>query len=339
VRIAGRYFDGTSSRDRAATLEAAPGGEVVVIDVEGARLCVPIDGLEVSPRLARTTRIVSLPGGATFQCADSDEIERLVGHRAAAGRLVDGLERRWRVALGAVVVMAMATVLLFGVGVPWLADRVARKVPVEVEQLMGRQAMSILQYMGLEESRLPQSRQAELHALFEQLLDDPPHGRRYRLVLARFGGMVNALAVPGGTVIMTDELIEVLEEDALIAAIMAHELGHLDHRHSLRAAVRSASVFLVISMSLGDLSGVSAVSVSVPAVLLERSYSRNFEREADAHAVRLLRQRGYPPQAFARALERLAEQFSDLSGPASYLSTHPTTRERIESARRAADDL
>jgi predicted Zn-dependent protease len=88
----------------------------------------------------------------------------------------------------------------------------------------------------------------------------------------------------------------------------------------------------------GDASG-SSLAVSVPAVLLGNGFSRGHEQEADAYAFDLLRRRGISPAAFARIMQRLAiaHPGGSAEGMASYLSTHPPTRARIEAAKRAGE--
>jgi Zn-dependent protease with chaperone function len=150
----------------------------------------------------------------------------------------------------------------------------------------------------------------------------------------------NALALPGGTVVVTDELVRMMDNDDQVMAVLAHEVGHVAHRHLTRQLLQSSIVAVAASMLLGDVSGISGLAATVPTYLLTASYSRDFEREADAFAVRLLQRTGRSPALYADALERMQKHAEAHEGRepaiAKYLSTHPDTDERIRAARDAA---
>jgi predicted Zn-dependent protease len=105
----------------------------------------------------------------------------------------------------------------------------------------------------------------------------------------------------------------------------------------MRQALQSSAVVVVAGFLFGDLSGTGSLSVSIPVILLESGFSRDHEREADAFAFDLLKRRGQSPESFATVMLRLSRHHGNTkSGPTSYLSTHPSSAERIEAARKAA---
>src|SRR5690606_40050887 len=99
-----------------------------------------------------------------------------------------------------------------------------------------------------------------------------------------------AFAMPGGTILLTDELVQLAEalqpqqpQQALtqILGVLAHEVGHVEHRHALRQFVQGTIVAAAVTWYLGD---VSSLLAAAPTALLNTRYTRNFEREADAYA-------------------------------------------------------
>jgi Zn-dependent protease with chaperone function len=110
--------------------------------------------------------------------------------------------------------------------------------------------------------------------------------------------------------------------------VLAHELGHLEQRHSLRQAISLAVIPVMMTVIAGDLIDASQVAASIPVVLLEQGYSRDHEREADKFARELLWQMGTDTQPVAALFAALSkgEEESDMD----ILSTHPGMRERIE---------
>jgi Zn-dependent protease with chaperone function len=149
----------------------------------------------------------------------------------------------------------------------------------------------------------------------------------------------NALALPSGVVVVTDGLVALAKDTDDVVAVLAHEVGHLEGRHSMRAIVQSALVSGLIMLVVGD---VSALAAAAPAALLNARYSRDLEREADAYASDALRAIGVRPTRLADMLERMEAEHSKAGreGPTdafSYLSTHPTTEERLTALRRGSE--
>jgi predicted Zn-dependent protease len=158
--------------------------------------------------------------------------------------------------------------------------------------------------------------------------------------------IVNAFALPGGYVYVTRGLMTLANNEAELAAVIAHEIGHVTARHSAERYSRSILTGLganVLAATI-DVSGASQ-ALGVGANLYLSSYSRSQEHEADDLGVRYLARAGYNPDAmsdFLRSLEasselearRLGVQSSAID---SYFSTHPVTAERVQRAAQAAN--
>jgi Zn-dependent protease with chaperone function len=134
----------------------------------------------------------------------------------------------------------------------------------------------------------------------------------------------NAFALPSGDVIVTDELVELAEDDDELVAVLAHELGHVVHRHGLRHALQNSTLALLLLTLSADGTAISSLAVGLPTLLVEARYSRDFEREADRYALSYLSAQGIDPAHFARMLSRIPGG----SGGLTFLSTHPSTDER-----------
>lgn len=157
----------------------------------------------------------------------------------------------------------------------------------------------------------------------------------------RKGGFIgpNAFALPDGTIVLTDELVELAGDDNdLVLGVLAHEIGHVDHDHSLRQLYRAAGVTALIMLIGGDIgSGTEDILVQGSA-LLALSYSRDAERDADRYSVQLMHKAGRDPAAIARFFEILGEKLGD-KGEGDFFSTHPATPERVEETRKYAEEV
>jgi predicted Zn-dependent protease len=149
----------------------------------------------------------------------------------------------------------------------------------------------------------------------------------------------NAVALPGGHIVITDELLALLQgADDAVLGVLAHEHGHVRRQHGLRALVRFGLVSAATSVALGDFSSIVA---GVPALLAHLGYSRDAEREADADAAHVLRAAGRDPSAMVLLFERLAAhqkraRADGTGGPPIAFASHPADEERIRFFREAA---
>lgn len=154
--------------------------------------------------------------------------------------------------------------------------------------------------------------------------------------------MVNAFAVPGGYIYITRGLLAIAEDEAEVAAVMAHEMGHITARHSAQQMSQSALLGLGTQI-LGAATGNQAITqaAGIGSQLYIKGHSRAHEFEADTLGIRYTAQEGYDSTGMGRFLENLEKntQFeAELAGnPAmadqfSYFQTHPRTSDRIDRA-------
>jgi Zn-dependent protease with chaperone function len=331
--IDGQFLDGQSSTPQAAQLEIGSDG-VLHVSGTGVPRDAPLASVRISDRLGRTPRRIQFEDGAVFETLDNDAVDAALGalnQRSFSGR-VDRWERRWHVVVGALLAIVVISVVSVRYGLPLLANVAAHTLPVSVDRAIGAQGLELLDRAFLEPSKLPAARQQQLRKRFDQMTAELADGHRYRLEL-RLGDKIgaNALALPNGIVVMTDELIALAQNDDEIVSVLAHEIGHVRGRHALRMLLQSAGVAALTLAVFGDVSSISGVAASVPAVLLNAKHSREFEREADAFARDWLRGHGIAQRRFDDLLCRLGK--ASPSGPdIRYLSSHPPTEERANCA-------
>jgi predicted Zn-dependent protease len=133
---------------------------------------------------------------------------------------------------------------------------------------------------------------------------------------------VNAFATPGGFVYVTTGLLQEADNEAQLASVLAHEIAHINERHSVQALRRA-----VLAQGIAETAGVemNALAQVGYQVAFELPRSRDYEYAADAAGLQILQAAGYPPQAFVNFLEQLM----DSSAQPEFLRTHPTGDSRI----------
>lgn len=295
---------------------------------DGTTRAAPLAQVKFSHRLGDVPRFITLPDESSLETADNAAVDALLAQRGR-GRLValiHLLEQHAQVAAVATVLLVatVATALFFGL--PVAARQAALAVPASLEAGAGQQAYSSFsQFLGpssltsFERARI--TRQAE--ALAERLgLPTKPTVRFHT-----FGPHPNAFALPGGTIILTDELVRIATPPEL-DAVLAHEYAHWQRRHTLQSIFRGSAALLLVTTVTGDLSTLTAFTATIPLTLLQRGYSREFELEADADALASLRRAGIDSRHLASILHKLEAARKGGSQDYSYLSTHPDTEER-----------
>ena len=327
------FHDGHSSARR--RVRVAVSGEHVRLYGDGVAMEMAARDLRIQPRMGGLPLRIGVPGGGLL-VADADAVASVLPLPVATGR-VHALEKHPRVVIAALLGLVLAFVFAWQVALPWTAERVARHLPMEIEGELARQTLEAVDSVLFHPTDLPMAARERLQAGFLKLAraaNAPPVNLEFRKS-ETLGA--NALALPGGTIILTDELVKMMDNDDQVMSVLAHEIGHVAHRHLTRQLLQSSMVAVAASMLLGDVSGISGLAATVPAFVLTASYSRDFEREADAFAAELLRRTGRSPAIYAEALERMKKHAEAEHGRepelAKYLSTHPDTDERIRAAR------
>jgi predicted Zn-dependent protease len=236
----------------------------------------------------------------------------------------DGIPR-WLAILPLVFLALLMAAYIYGI--PILARAVAARMPASVTQSLSNQTLAALDRDVFQPSAMARERQQAIDSSFRAL--KMPGTASYRLEFRKSDEVgANAMALPSGTIVVTDGLVTLAKDDREILGVLAHEAGHVDHLHGLRGILQNSLMGLLVAWLVGD---VSSIAAAAPAALLEANYSRDLEREADAFAVQVLKANGIPLRYFADMLRRL-EDASGASGMASalrYLSTHPATADRI----------
>jgi predicted Zn-dependent protease len=154
---------------------------------------------------------------------------------------------------------------------------------------------------------------------------------------------LNAFAMPGGNVVIHSGLLLAADAPEEVAGVLAHEIAHVTQRHSIRSVISSAGLFLVLQTMLGDVTSVVAVLANNSAYLLDRKFSRDFEREADNRGWDYLLAADVNPEgmiSFFKKMQaeeqRMREKMKEATsidvgdGALNVLSTHPATVERLE---------
>ena len=343
--VKANYYDGHSARQHAVTLNIANS----LLEICGTEISrqVPIANIRISAKLGNAPRLLHFSDEGHCEINDHANFEALLTEAGLIPQsLLSRWENSWRHALAAALFFLAFIFATFYWGLPWAAEIAAARIPASVALNIDSHVLRTVDHSLMQASELSKARQQTLRKNFDGLGNAtglgnaagfPAHQLEFRSSKA-LGA--NAFALPGGTIIVTDQLVALASDDEEIFAVLAHELGHVSARHPLRQLLQSSVVGLVMTWYLGDISNLLAAA---PALLLDSRYSRDFERSADRYAANMLRTNGIAPTRLADMLEKLeAAHFgAQKNQPSSFritqfLSTHPDTDERVNELRRDA---
>lgn len=224
----------------------------------------------------------------------------------------------WRSVIATAATLAVATVLVW-----WQYDRViawsAAQISPETERRLGQQGIRGI----LAEGRVVTEGRAHaaLTEIGERLAKDGRFDYEWYLV---DDPQVNAAALPGGYIIVNIGLVDAAQSADELAAVLAHEVQHVEQRHALQNLLHQLGWATLLTVALGDVSAVTSV---ILLQLGNTTFSRELEAQADLGGVHAMTAAGIPPEAMASFFKDLRKRTG--GGGMVFLSTHPSTDDRI----------
>lgn len=207
--------------------------------------------------------------------------------------------------------------------VPFLAERLAKRVPVSYEERLGDGIYNALQPTFT----IDAPKTAYINDFFRELQIPSKYNIRITVVKEN---IANAFAMPGGHIIVYDKILYEMSGYEELAALLSHEFTHVNERHTTRALFRQQASSLFISIIFGDIGTIGNVIASNADGLKSLEYSRNLEKDADKNGLKILNERKIDCNGFVRLFELLKKETERVGNqPAEWISSHPDLEKRI----------
>ncbi|MFQ6553493.1 M48 family metallopeptidase [Aestuariibius insulae] len=345
----GLFYDGDTPIPRPARIDIDDGTDTLRIHILPAG-----EGPTPAPVLWPLSSLRALPDRPVSELivwSNDDPLPRLrltgeAERRILAARALDlhnrprmrGRGKLLGLAIGAVGSVALMMMVL----VPFLADSLADYLPPSGEEALGSATFDQIR-SALDDSGygfLPICENPTGLASLDMIEDRIVKATGFEGDLAVHvldHPMVNAFALPGGYIIFFRGLLEEAETAEEVAAVFAHELGHVDARDPTRIALRSAGSIGLLGLLFGDFAGGTMV-LWLAREMIQADYTRDVEAAADAYAHIALLAADLPPSAIATFFERLVEETEMKGTILAHLTSHPEMGDRIEAARAATPE-
>lgn len=233
--------------------------------------------------------------------------------------------------------VAVISVFLFQYGVPYVAEEFSKKIPKEYEAYIGKQTKNnFIHYYEIDSVK---------STLIQDFFDELNFFSTYKInFLVLKSETANAFALPGGEIIILSAILEIIENEEELAALLAHELSHINERHALRTISRNLSHYLLLSIIAGDVGGFSSVLLEKSNLISSLSYSRKLEKEADIEGLKYIDSSNINPKGMISLFQKIENSFNDNQKQKDSTSTvrnikQPQTVESDSSAKRIPDTI
>jgi beta-barrel assembly-enhancing protease len=239
--------------------------------------------------------------------------------------------RKWNTVIG-----ILAGLLLL-VGIGWwqseaITQWIANRVSMETEIGIGDRALAQLEAEHTLTQEGPAA--AAIAGIGSRLTKGSRYQYRWYVSDDR---EVNAYALPGGIVVVNAGMIEEADSAEELAGVLAHEVQHIEHRHTLQQMIHTAGWAAVLAVALGDVSAITAIVIHQLGNLRN---SRELEAQADTEGMKALAKAGIPLDGMAKLFRKLQKQQERRGGEGiALLSSHPATEERIAGLEQLARTL
>ncbi len=349
--VTGSFFDGQhAGRHRVeVTLDEGAGELIVTGPSLPEALHWPLGRLRALEDLARGYSLTLTLHAETEDEAPRDPARLTINEPAMVARIREvcpDLRKRdvhrgtWRKIWTRSAMAVGAVVLMLFVILPRMADTLATIIPIEREIAFGKSVVAQMERaLGATDLGELRCRGAAGQAALDQMVARLSDGQelQYDLEVRVFDdGMVNAFAAPGGQIVIMRGLLEDASGPDAVAAVLAHEIGHVEARDATRIALRAAGSAGLLSMILGDFTG-GTIAVVLGERIMQASYTREAEAAADVFALDMLNAARVDSGGMAEFFDYIGELQGEGFQIPEYLSTHPASEARAERARANAD--
>ncbi len=241
-------------------------------------------------------------------------------------------KNKWKFISAGLVLLVGFFLFYYLVLSPILSEKIVDFFPIKTEIDLGnRMTNTLLEEMKLTGVKMDDKKSKLLNQFFEKSGFKSKYPVKIYYVKEE---LVNAFAVPGGGIFVYEGILDKTNQWQDLSGLLAHELSHVDQRHSLKGLSKNLSNYFILSLITSDISGIAAIFIDNAAKLHDLSNSRSYEKEADLLGFNKLIKANINPQGMVNLFTQMQKQEDSLTNKQkeylSFMVTHPLTSQRID---------
>jgi predicted Zn-dependent protease len=245
----------------------------------------------------------------------------------------------WKIISGGALILLLFFYAVYKIFPYYFVDQLVDKIPVEWEETIGEAVLSTFPVEKSPDPRVMALLTDTLRLLKQSKVEETPYNLKVFILPTE---QINALALPGGNIIIFEGLLKLADSPQEIAGLLAHEVQHIFLKHSTRGILRNLASGMLLALVRGDANAVMESVVGIARQLNNLGFSRKMETEADIKDIELMLEAKINHRGMLSIFKKLLKEELKLEEKKnssiskntkeffSYLSTHPSAKIRIK---------
>jgi beta-barrel assembly-enhancing protease len=246
---------------------------------------------------------------------------------------------KWKLISAGILSLLLIIFGVFKIYPNYIIDQIVDKIPVEWEETLGDALLSTFPVEKNPDPKVIELLSNILRHLKQSKAEETPYNLKIYILSTE---KINALALPGGNIIIFEGLLKIADSPEELAGVLAHEAQHIFLKHSTRGILRNLASGLLMTLVLGDANTVMEIAINIAGQLKTLGFSRKMETEADIKGVEMMLDAKINPQGMLSIFKKLMKEELKLEGNKkntstskyfyeifSYMSTHPSAKSRL----------
>ncbi len=333
MEIIGTFYYPKSSKTQSAKLHFGESSIKVFANDGSTLVSEDINAIKKNLQIFNTQSEINFTNGASFIASDKNIKIPLESNVSFFNRFLIKNKKVFAIVF---IITPISLWVILSSFIPIVSESIVKRIPDSSKSYISEAVLKDFTENHFMESSLTEDQKASITNYFNDSLDKLGLDKdKYELIFFKYEFGINAFALPDGKIVMTDSLISLLEDNPkALLSIFLHEVGHIENDHGLKLMVESIGYGIVISYLIGDIQGFTEILSTSGIFLLQASFSREQEIEADMFSLDKLNKLGISKDNFIYAFEKMSDQneLEDYEKYLKYISTHPITDDRIKLA-------
>ncbi|CAM3010198.1 M48 family metallopeptidase [Moritella viscosa] len=297
-----------------------------IVTTADSELKTDIGNITISRALGAIPRSFTFVNGWTFTADNNAKIDIWLRQQNKQSWL-HKLEKNSIAITASILLSCLSAWYVINSGIPAISGMIAQSIPPVVEKHLADYSLEYLDEHYFTVSKLSAKRQSELTGLLNNINSAAIiYNGEPKLLFRSLADTANAFTLTDGTIILTDKLVALVQDDRELKAVLLHEIGHQYHNHLLKQLVQASILSVLVNYIVGDATGIGDTLASASTLLLSFEHSQQAELEADRFAAEALISEYGSVQPLEQVLMQLESE--PLSSP-TWLRSHPDISERV----------